>query len=316
MPRKFPVLICMLAIVSIALLTNAGAVGAKQSNYAYTLIDLGTLGGPQAGFSNPPLLGQGDGALPGRSQGGAHRGGGGSLGTLDGVAFGTADTATLDPYPNQNGFLAGDPYVQHAFVWRNGVITDLGALGPVTANNGSSVGFNNAQGDAAGFSNNGLIDPNPSLGGMAEIRAVLWKNGRITDLGTLGGAESVGFDLNKRDQVMGSAATTVADPYSMFGWATQAHAFIWQDGVMHDLGTLGGADSTGWFINDHGQIDGNSYPDATVIPGLGRPAQHPFLWQNGSMQDLGTLPGSNDANGEQPVVPECAGRGRRLELLW
>ena len=46
---------------------------------------------------------------------------------------------------------------------------------------------------------------------MAELRAVLWQNGTITDLGTLGGAESVGFALNNKDEVMGSATEAWAE---------------------------------------------------------------------------------------------------------
>ena len=71
MHRKLTVLICTLATATIALLASAGAVDAKHAAYPYTLIDLGTLGGPQAGFSNPPVLGRGDGVLPRGSRHGA-----------------------------------------------------------------------------------------------------------------------------------------------------------------------------------------------------------------------------------------------------
>ncbi len=291
MRRKFSVLFCTLAMASIALLAAVGSVAAKQ-HYPYTLIDLGTLGGPQAGVSNPPLIEQGAGAL-GHGGRGAHHGAGRPHGSLNGVVFGVADTATLDPYANQNGYLAGDGHVQHAFLWRNGTLTDLGALGPDPVTNSSSYGGANTQGDAVGFSNNGLLDP--GLGGTAEIRGVLWKNGQLTDLGTFGGDESVAYWINNRDQATGSAANTVPDQYSILGWATQTRAFIWQKGVMTDLGTLGGPDAQGVFINDGGQVAGNSSPNGTVIPAIGGPAQHPFLWANGQMQDLGTL-GGNFAN--------------------
>ena len=36
------------------------------------------------------------------------------------------------------------------------------------------------------------------------------------------------------------------------------HAFLWEDGTMYDLGTLGGASSTAVAINDSGQILGES----------------------------------------------------------
>src|SRR5262249_23271541 len=50
-----------------------------------------------------------------------------------------------------------------------------------------------------------------------------------------------------------------------------------------DLGTLGGSTSTAAGINNLGQVVGTSYIE-------GDSTQHAFLWQNGGMSDLGTLP--------------------------
>jgi probable HAF family extracellular repeat protein len=187
-----------------AVLLGLAAAGPAQAHhpkrYAYTLIDLATLGGPQAGIGNSPSLN--------------HRGG----------VVGTADTATLDPFgANENGAFNGDPYVQHAYSWRRGSLTDLGALGPDSASNSSYTNAINARGDAAGLSANGTIDP---LVGTVETHAVLWRNGTIADLGTLGGNESQSFALNDRDQVVGIAANAVPDAFSMLGWGTQGRAFL------------------------------------------------------------------------------------------
>ncbi len=59
------------------------------------------------------------------------------------------------------------------------------------------------------------------------------------------------------------------------------HAFLWQNGKMRDLGTLGGklATSTAVAINDRGWIIGNS--PATC-------SGNPFLWRNGRMIKLGS----------------------------
>jgi probable HAF family extracellular repeat protein len=134
---------------------------------------------------------------------------------------------------------------------------------------------------------------------VPEGIAVLWgKNGEIVNLGTLGGNQSLAGAINSRGQVVGVAANTTLDPFSMFGWATQTRAFLWQKGIMQDLGTLGGPDASASGINERGQVAGVSYIDSNpilncdLLNNVPIVTTHPFFWQNGKMVDIGTLGGS------------------------
>lgn len=245
----------------------------NHRHHHYQLIDLGTLGGPQSIIyeaATRPLNNQG-------------------------TVTGCADTSTLDPNNPQNPYFAYpngvvDPYIQHVFRWRDGVLTDLGTLPGGTS---SCTQWINEHGVIVGGSTSGAIDP---LTGYPEVNAVLWKRGKIRNLGTLGGNESVAFGINDAGNVVGWALNTISDPFafSVFAFgATQAHAVQWQEGVIQDLGTLGGPDSAAYFVNERGQVAGqsltNSIPNATT----GFPTQDPFLWEKDRMIDLGSLGGTN-----------------------
>jgi len=60
--------------------------------------------------------------------------------------------------------------------------------------------------------------------------------------------------------------------------------FLWDNGTMTDLGTLGGTHGEAQCINNRGQVIGWSNLAGELI-------RHAFLWHNGHMQDLGTLGG-------------------------
>src|SRR5262249_19263231 len=153
-------------------------------------------------------------------------------------------------------------------------LTDLGALAEGVSSFAVSL---NAIGNIAGLSQNGLIDP---LTGTPEQYAVLWQNGQIINLGALGGNGSVAVAINNKGQAVGAAANTVSDQFSLSAvlggptFATQTRAFLWENGVMHDLGTLGGPDSFAWFVNDGGQAAGISYTDSTPNDTTGIPTLH------------------------------------------
>ena len=264
---------------------------AERHVLRYRLIDLGTLGGPNSSEFASPIINK------------------------QGAITGASDTA--DPDPNAPNCYNPDCFVNHSYISRQGVLTDLGGLPGGFGSEGNGINDHN---QIAGQSLNGLIDP--LLGTPAGI-AVLWQsNGQIVDLGTLGGNQSLAATVNNRGQVVGGAANTIPDQFSMFGWATQTRAFLWQRGTMRDLGTLGGPDAFAIFINDRGQVAGVAYTTSTPNPVTGTPAQDPFLWENGKMKDLGTLGGTqsfvNAFNNRGEVAGESnlAGDLSSRPFLW
>jgi probable HAF family extracellular repeat protein len=128
---------------------------------------------------------------------------------------------------------------------------------------------------------------------------VLWRKGAIIDLGTLdGGYESIANAVNSRSQVVGFATNTIPDPDSMFGLGYQTRAFLWENGAMRDLGTLGtGTDAVAMLVNERGQIAGISYTssepsEVCALAEVGSLTSGAFLWERGTMKDLGNFGGT------------------------
>jgi probable HAF family extracellular repeat protein len=141
-----------------------------------------------------------------------------------------------------------------------------------------------------------MIDP---VLGINEMHGFIFKNGQMVDLGALGGNVSNGQSINNRGQVVGFATNAIPDAYSFYyalvqgsSNGTQTRAFLWQNGTMKDLGTLGGPDGNSFFVNEGGQVSGSSYINSTPNLTTGIPTLDPFLWKNGTMQDLGSLGGN------------------------
>jgi probable HAF family extracellular repeat protein len=269
-------LMCITAIallVALAIPISLAAQEHPTKHHKYKLIDLGTFGGPAS-----ILLGEY--AINSR-----------------GMAVGAAETSVSDP-PNSNGFPCGPgTFVYHVLEWRKDAVRDLGALPPVDQNCSNSESIND-RGDSAGVSETDHIDP---AIGVTALRAVLWKNGHIQDLGTLGGDESVAVVINNKGQASGFALNAIPDPFSLFDFGlfgsssgTQTRAFLYQNGAMQDLGTLGtGNDAAGVALNERGQIAGFGYTSSTPSATTGVPPIDPFLWDNRGMLDLGSLGGTS-----------------------
>src|SRR5271165_3169696 len=138
-------------------------------------------------------------------------------------------------------------------------VTDLGTL---SGGNYSVAKAINATGQITGASGN--FNNN-----VSDI--VLYSNGAMTNLGTLGGNSGIGNGINASGQVAG---------YSTAANGTY-HAFLASGGTLTDIGDLGGGFAVAYAINDAGQVVGS----AVTADG----SNHPFLYSNGQMIDLGTL---------------------------
>jgi probable HAF family extracellular repeat protein len=266
-----------------------------QAPPRFILLDLGTLGGPNSYLD-----------LPGQT-----------MNATGSVIF-DADTSAPDPFsPN---CISPDCLVPQGGEWHHGILTKLDSLPGGSANGPFSI---NAAGLIAGFSQIAVIDP---LTGFPEARAVVWQDGKVHNLGTLpGGSESNAFAVSDSGLVAGPASNAIPDPYScsfFICWGTETRAVIWQNGVIHDLGTLGGPDALPLFMNNTGQIAGQSYTSFTPNTVTGQPNMDPFLWKNGTMRDLGSLGGGfgvpNGMNGQGEVVgqSDLAGDQASHPFLW
>src|SRR5215471_18175345 len=127
----------LLAVLAIPL---GAAAREETTHHHYIFVDLGTFGGP--------------GSSPTEFQ---------QVLNNKGVVVGGADLAQPNPYPNcLNPFNLPDCYVQHAFVWQEGVLRDLGTL---KGGSSSFAYFVSNNGLIAGCSETPVIDP---LSGTAE----------------------------------------------------------------------------------------------------------------------------------------------------
>ena len=104
-----------------------------------------------------------------------------------------------------------------------------------------------------------------------------WDNGKMVDIGTLGGTYGFPNAMNSRGQVIGQSNVAGAS-------SPPFHPFLWIQGALQDLRTLGGNYGAANGINDFGQVVG-----CATSPGDS--ASHPVFWQHGVIHDLGLLSG-------------------------
>ena len=185
----------------------------------------------------------------------------------------------------------------HAFLWQNGVMRDLGlapATSPFSPNSQATTVNDRGTVLAGDWNNNAWIvqdgvwsslgthdptDMNRSgvvighYGDQNGSKSYMLRDGVVTDLGGFGGANTVAWAINDKSVITGFAEMP----------AGNQHAFVY-DGTLKDIGTLGGAASYAGDINNHGVVVGRSL-DASG-------ATKPFIWdERGGMRALFDAPG-------------------------
>jgi probable HAF family extracellular repeat protein len=230
------------------------------------------------------------------------------------LALVVASTAGADPTGTAPGGPRAVKVASAAAPLPKYILVDIGTL----EGGGSSAAFAiNTLGQVAGWSNSravvsdlagthdlgvrglgsgacGINDSGQVVGYSYDVHshAFLYSGGVLRDIGTLGGHDANAWAINNSGQVVGAAQLRDTNPLSDDPLNTgPQHAFLYDSGGMHDLGTLGGRESSSEAINDVGQVVGTS---DTSDGGT-----HAFLWVSGTMKDLGGLAGyaSSTADG-------------------
>jgi len=210
-----------------------------------------------------------------------------------------------EPYGiNAKGEIVGGSYVTgssdyHAFSLGRDGMQDLGIL----SSNGSTLS-SQAISNAQAINNKGQIVGYSSVNvdNVTPYHAVLFDDGAVHDLGTLGGLRSNALAINSKGEIAGWS--TIANGLS--------HAFIYDDGRMRDIGTLGGAESSAHGINEKGHVVGSAGSLGDI--------EHAFFY-DGVMHDLGTLGGSFSyaygINSADIIVGQSAGaNGNAYAFLY
>jgi len=173
-----------------------------------------------------------------------------------------------------------------------------------------SASLGGTQSRGMSINNQGWVAGWSTLPGDASRQAALWRDGSITKLGTLGGPSSTvpWPGLNNDGMVVGISQTGRVDPLHE-DWSCEAggfltettdlicRGFVWENGAMQELPTLGGNHGFATSVNDRGQVVGWAEtavhdPTCTGVQVLQFRA---VMWEpkNGTKQELPPLPGDS-----------------------
>lgn len=141
--------------------------------------------------------------------------------------------------------------------------------------------------------------------------AFLWTNGLMCGLGDdLGTPSSSASDINNLNQITGWMGSAVH---------IDAHAFLWHEGVVLDLGLLpNGMTSVGTGLSDRGHVVGSGL---VKDPDTGDTAVRAFIWSGKEMVELPPCDGFNesiamDVNAAGDAVGYCRGLPPSTAVIW
>ena len=189
----------------------------------------------------------------------------------------------------------------NAFAQTSYKITDLG-INKSNDNFSMAMGLNN-QGWAENM--DGFVNPpeNNLFTTVVRGRAVINIRGRNIDLGTLGNPDTGNSwinwgGINDSGEAVGMSETSTPDPDGEdlcgFGTFLECVPFLWRDGHMSALPTVGGNNGQASAINSRGQVAG--YAETSVVDSACPPFKTTLavLWDKGNAQPLPTVGSDTD----------------------
>lgn len=267
-----------MAAVVIAIAALLAVVPARAVDPAYTIADLGTLGGDRSsgyGINNPGLVVGTSTTADGATRGFIFDNGTmseiGTLGGRDSFAYAISDVGTVtgraeDARGDFRAFVAS----------RMTPLTDLTALDPAFDAPFSTGTGMNARGDVVGYRQRSNDHMAP------QTRGFLFSDSVLVDLGTFGGEDAVLSAVNDFGHFVGFYSTE-----SHADYASRRAFVVQQGGTAQDIGTLGGTLTTPTAINNRERVVGF----AQLRGGESRA----FAYEAGQLSALGVLPGGHQS---------------------
>ena len=211
------------------------------------------------------------------------------LGTLGG-SFAQATGLNNTDWVTGLATLPGDSQVQ-AFLWRKGVMADLGTLGGPN----SWAATANERGQTVGGAETDMQDPNQEndcfFGTTFQCLPFIWRHGRMTALPTLGGTNGFVNWTNNREAIGYAENSTPDSTCTPGGQVLEVEPVLWEEGEVQQLPTIvGDTDGVAIFINDKGQVVG-----ATGSCFSAEIQHHAVFWpEHSAVIDLGNLGGAQN----------------------